>query len=138
MLTEGLKHSFHAQEIYQLEPSVNSFGQGQPPANVRRAGERHKIIRQTDSGLWVDARAGPGGLSNPEALLIRTLPHDLVMGRMAQGVPRALHDLVMGGLSRAGSRQIRTTRKIISGSFLLFICLASFISLCLCCTGMKS
>ena len=62
---------------------------GQPPANVRRAGERHKIVRQTDSGSGVDARAGPGGLSSPEALLIRTV----------------LHDLVMGGLSCAGSQQ---------------------------------
>ena len=103
MLTEGLKHSFHAQEIDQLEPQVNSFSQRQPPATVRRAGERHKIVRQTDSGSGVDARAGPGGPSSPEALLIRTLPHDLVMGGMAQGVPRVLHDLVMGGISRAGS-----------------------------------
>ena len=79
---------------------------GQPPANVRRAGERHKIIRQTDSGLGVDARVGPGGLSSPEALLIRTFPHDLVMGGMAQGAPRVLHDLVMGGISCAGSRQL--------------------------------
>ena len=70
---------------------------------VRRVGERHKIVRQTDSGFGVDARAGPGGPSSPEALLIRTLPHDLVMGGMAQGVPRVLHDLVMGGISRAGS-----------------------------------
>ena len=77
---------------------------GQPLANVRRAGERHKIVRQTDSGSGVDARAGPGGPLSPEALLTRTLPHDLVMGGMAQGVPRVLHDLVMGGISRAGSR----------------------------------
>ena len=77
----------------------------QPPANVRRAGERHKIVRQTDSGLGVDVRAGPRRPSSPEALLIRTLPHDLVMGGMAQGVPRVLHDLVMGGLSCAGSQQ---------------------------------
>ena len=54
------------------------------PVNVRRAGERHKIVRETDSGLGVDARAGPGGPSSPEALLIRTLLHDLVMGRMAR------------------------------------------------------
>ena len=73
---------------------------------MRRAGERHKIVRQTDSGLGVDAQAGPGGPLSPEALLIRTLPHDLVMGRMAQGVTRVLHDLVMGGISRAGSRQL--------------------------------
>ena len=66
-----------------------TLGQGQTPANVRRAGERHKIIRQTDAGSGVDARAGPGGPLSPEALLIRTL----------------LHDLVMGGISRAGSQQ---------------------------------
>ena len=46
-----------------------------------------------------------GGLSSPEALLTRTLPHDLVMGGMAQEVPRVLRDLVTGGISRAGSRQ---------------------------------
>ena len=44
-------------------------------------------------------------MSSPEALLIRTLLHDLVMGGMAQGVPPVLHDLVMGGISRAGSWQ---------------------------------
>ena len=76
-----------------------------PPANVRRAGERHKIVRQTDSGSGVDAQADPGGPSSPEPLLFRTLPHDLVMGQMAQGFPRVLHDLVMGGLSCAGSWQ---------------------------------
>ena len=69
---------------------------------------KDKIIRQTDSGLGVDARADPGGPSSPEALLIRTLPHDLVMGRMAQGFPRVLHELAMGGISRAGSRQSLT------------------------------
>ena len=77
---------------------------GIDPVNVRRVGERHKIVRQTYSGFGVDAQAGPGGLPSPEALLMRTLPHDLVMGGMAQGVPRVLHDLVMGGISRAGSQ----------------------------------
>ena len=66
---------------------------------------KDKIVRQTDSGSGVDARAGPGGPLSPEALLVRTLPHDLVMGRMAQGFPRVLHDLVMCGISRAGSWQ---------------------------------
>ena len=51
----------------------------------------HKTVRQTDSGLGVDARAGPGGPSSPEAVLIGSLPHDLVMG----------------GMARAGSRQAR-------------------------------
>ena len=39
---------------------------GIAPVNVRGVGERHKIVRQTDSGLWVDARAGPGGPSSPD------------------------------------------------------------------------
>ena len=52
---------------------------------------------------------GPGGPSSPEALLIRTLSLDLVMGGMAQGVPRVLHDLVMDGISRAGSRHLLDT-----------------------------
>ena len=43
-----------------------TLGQGQTPANVRRAGERHKIIRQTDSGLGVDARASSGGPLSPD------------------------------------------------------------------------
>ena len=66
MLSGGLKHSFHAQEIYQLEPWVNSFGQRQTPANVRRAGERHKIIRQIDFGSGVDAGASSGGPLSPD------------------------------------------------------------------------
>ena len=32
----------------------------QPPVNVRGVGERHNIVRQTDSGFGVDARVGPG------------------------------------------------------------------------------
>ena len=36
-----------------------------------------------DSGLGVDAQAGPGDLSSPEALLIRSHPHDLVMGEVS-------------------------------------------------------
>ena len=36
-------------------------GSGIAPVNVRNVGESHKIIRQTDSGLGVDARGGPGG-----------------------------------------------------------------------------
>ena len=47
---------------------------GDSPLYVRRVGERHKIVRQTDSGFGVDAQAGLGGPSSPEALLIRTLP----------------------------------------------------------------
>ena len=47
---------------------------------VRRVGERHKIVRQTDSGFGVDAREGLGSPLSPEALLIRSLARDLVMG----------------------------------------------------------
>ena len=57
------------------------------PLHVRRVGERHKIVRKTDSGFGVDARAGPGRPSSPETLLNSSCPHDLVMG----------------GISRAGS-----------------------------------
>ena len=44
---------------------------GQLPANVRRAGERHKIVRQTDSGLGVDARASSGGPLSPDLAFAR-------------------------------------------------------------------
>ena len=37
-----------------------------PPVNVRRVGERHKIVRQTDSGFGVDAQADPGGPSSSD------------------------------------------------------------------------
>ena len=37
-----------------------------PPINVRRVGESRKIVKQTDSGLGVDAQEGPGGA--PRAL----------------------------------------------------------------------
>ena len=61
---------------------------------MRGVGESHEIVKQTDSGLGVDARAGLGSPSSPEALLIRSLPHDLVMGRM---------------IARAGSWQAQTS-----------------------------
>ena len=41
------------------------------------------MVRQTDSGFGVDARAGLGDPLSPEALLIRSLPHDLVMGEIS-------------------------------------------------------
>ena len=53
--------------------------------NVRRVGEKHKIVRQTDSGFGVDAQAGLGSPSSPEALLNSSLPHDLVMGGISRG-----------------------------------------------------
>ena len=66
------------------------------PLYVRRVGERHKIVRQTDSSFGVDARAGLGRPSSPEALLNSSLPHDLVMG----------------GISRAGSQHVYVESKI--------------------------
>ena len=70
------------------------------PLYVRRVGERHKIVRQTDSGFGVDARAGLGSPSSPEALLNSSLPHDLVMG----------------GISHAGSRQVTPVSPLILDS----------------------
>ena len=59
-----------------------------PPVNVRGVGESHKIVRQTDSGFGVDARAGPGGPLSPDS----PLPSGPL--RMT---------FVMGGISHAGS-----------------------------------
>ena len=48
-------------------------------------------------------------------MLVRSLPHDLVMGGVGPGSPLSpeallvrspLHDFVMGGISRAGSWQL--------------------------------
>ena len=61
---------------------------GDSPLYVRRVGERHKIVRQTDSGFGIDARAGLGSPSSPEALLNSSLPHDLVMGGISCGGSR--------------------------------------------------
>ena len=62
--------------------------------NIRRVGERHKIVRLADSGFGVDARVGLGGPSSYEALLIRSLQHDLVKSV----------------ISRAGSRNERNSK----------------------------
>ena len=56
---------------------------GDSPLYVRRVGERHKIVRQTDSGFGIDAQAGLGSPSSPEALLNSSLPHDLVIGEIS-------------------------------------------------------
>ena len=53
-------------------------------------GESHEIVKQTDSGFGVDARESLECPLSPEALLNSSLPHELVMG----------------GISRGGSRQI--------------------------------
>ena len=50
-------------------------------ANIRRVGERHKIIRQTDFGFGVDARTDSGSPLRPDPPLpVRSLPHDLCHG----------------------------------------------------------
>ena len=69
-------------------------GRGQPPVNVRVVGERHKIVRQTDSGLRVDAWAGPG----VPRVLTHLCPSSL-----------SLMTFVMDGISLAGSRQLDLT-----------------------------
>ena len=48
---------------------------------VRRVGERHKIVRQTDSGFGLEAWADPGDPLRPDpSLPVRPLPHDLCHG----------------------------------------------------------
>ena len=50
-------------------------------ANIRRVGERHKIVRQTDFVFGVDARADSGGPLRPDPPLpVRFSPHDLCHG----------------------------------------------------------
>ena len=73
---------------------------GDTPLYVRRVGERHKIVRQTDSGFGVDAPAGLGSPSSPEALLNSSLPHDLVMGGMAHAGSR--HSVASDSLQPQG------------------------------------
>ena len=57
------RHSFYMQETVnwssKLTFSRESWS-GIAPVNVRGVSESHKIIRQTDSGLGVDVREGPG------------------------------------------------------------------------------
>ena len=60
----------------------------------------HKTVRQTDSGLGVDARAGLGSPLSPEALLNSSLPHDLVMGGMARAGSR--HSVASDSLQPQG------------------------------------
>ena len=79
-----LRHSFYMQETINWSSKLTFSRErwlGIAPVNVRNVGESHKIIRQTDSGLGVDARAGPGGPSSPDSPLpVRPLPHDLCHG----------------------------------------------------------
>ena len=54
---------------------------GIAPVNVRGVGESRKIVKQTGSGLGVDAQADPGGPSSPDLPLhIRPLRMTFVMG----------------------------------------------------------
>ena len=49
--------------------------------SLRRVGERHKIVRQTDSGFGLEAWADPGDPLRPDpSLPVRPLPHDLCHG----------------------------------------------------------
>ena len=79
--------------------SPEKGGQGQPPVNVRGTGESHEIVKQIDSGLGIDARESLGSPSSPEALPNSSLPRDLVMG----------------GLSRAGSQHYRPSTHLCTG-----------------------
>ena len=64
---------------------------GQPPVNVRAVGERHNIVRQTDSGFGVDARVGPERFPrDPTRLYLSGL---------------FLMTFAMGGIPHAGSQQ---------------------------------
>ena len=76
---------------------------GIDPVNVRGVGESHKIVRQTDSGLGVDAGAGPGDPSSPDPPFLSGLL------RMT---------FVMGGISCGGSRHYTTgqsTERLLAG-----------------------
>ena len=58
-----LRHSFCMQETVNWSSKLTFSRERWPgiaPVNVRNIGESHKIIRQTDSGLGVDVREGPG------------------------------------------------------------------------------
>ena len=51
------------------------------PLNVRRVGESREIVKQTDFGFGVDARAGPGGPLEPRlTFAYQASPHDLCHG----------------------------------------------------------
>ena len=41
-------------------------GRGQPPLISEEFGEKHNIVRRTNFGFGVDARAGPGDPSSPD------------------------------------------------------------------------
>ena len=74
---------------------------GPPPVNVRGVGERDNILRQTDSGLGVDARESPGGPLRPD--LTFALSGLFLM------------TFAMGGILHAGSQH----QPSFSSSFLL-------------------
>ena len=59
-----LRHSFHMQETVNWSSKLTFSREGWSgiaPINVRGVSESHKIIRQTDSTLGVDAQEVPGG-----------------------------------------------------------------------------
>ena len=74
---------------------------GIAPVNVRRVGESHEIVKQTDFGFRVDARTGPGGLLSPDSPCPSGLSHMtlswvgtpvLAPGRLPFPSPRDLPD----------------------------------------------
>ena len=90
------------QKTKNKKHGVTKLLQVRPPVNVRGVGESHEIVKQTDSGLGIDARESLGSPLSSEALLNSSLPHDLVMG----------------GISRGGSRHICSLTKNQLGSLL--------------------
>ena len=66
-----------------------------PPVNVRRVGERHKIVRKTDSDFGVDAQAGPGVPRVLINLAHQVSPHDLVMGGISPESPSSTEALLV-------------------------------------------
>ena len=79
----------------------------QPPVNVRGVGERHNIVRQTDSGFGVDARVGPGRFPrDPTCLCLSGL---------------FLMTFAMGGIPCAGSQKYLRIRKLFNPNIFCFL-----------------
>ena len=67
------------------------------PVNVRGVGESHETVKQTDSGLGVDAQESLGNPLSSEALLNSSLPHEFVMGGISHGSSRQRKSLDHSG-----------------------------------------
>ena len=66
---------------------------------MRGVGESHEIVKQTDSGIGVDAPKSLGSPLSSEALLNSSLPHDLVMGGISLGGSRQVSTHTLPGLA---------------------------------------